>query len=67
MRLRKRSHEFYIFFKKKPQHLFEGFIDIHNHLLPGVDDGNKSVEQSLEMLDLYADFGVKKIMIIVTI
>ena len=52
---------FTFFFKKKPQHLFEGFIDIHNHLLPGVDDGSKSVNQSLEMLDLYADLGVKKI------
>ncbi len=52
---------FSFFFKKKQQHLFEGFVDIHNHLLPGIDDGSKSVAQSLEMIDLYANLGVKKI------
>ena len=50
------------FFKKKEQRLFEGFIDIHNHILPGIDDGSKSIEQSLEMLDVYADLGVQKVM-----
>ena len=49
------------FFKKKKQRLFEGFIDIHNHVLPGIDDGSKSIKQSLEMLDLYADLGVQKV------
>ena len=52
---------FTFFFKKKQQRLFEGFIDIHNHLLPAIDDGSKSVEQSLQMLDLYGDLDVKKI------
>ncbi len=51
---------FSFFFKKKKQRLFEGFIDIHNHVLPGIDDGSKSIKQSLEMLDLYADLGVQK-------
>ena len=49
------------FFKEKKQLLFEGFIDIHNHILPGIDDGSKSINQSLEMLDLYADLGVQKV------
>ena len=49
------------FFKKKKQRLFEGFIDIHNHVLPGIDDGSKSIKQSLEMLDLYAYLGVQKV------
>ena len=52
---------FSFFFKKKRQFLFQGFIDIHNHLLPGIDDGSKSVKQSIEMLDLYDELGVKKV------
>ena len=29
----------------------ELMIDIHSHILPLVDDGSKSVDMSLEMLD----------------
>jgi protein-tyrosine phosphatase len=49
------------FFKKKKQRLFEGFIDIHNHILPRIDDGSKSVDQSLEMMNIYADLGIQKL------
>lgn len=49
------------FFKKKKQRLFEGFSDIHNHILPGIDDGSKSVDQSLEMLNIYANLGIQKL------
>ena len=49
------------FFKKKKQRLFEGFIDIHNHILPGIDDGSKSINQSLDMLNIYSDLGVQKL------
>jgi len=34
-------------------------IDFHTHILPGVDDGSKSVEESLLMLHAMADQGVK--------
>ena len=33
-------------------------IDIHAHILPGVDDGSESMEMSLEMLELSARSGV---------
>ncbi len=33
-------------------------IDLHNHLLPGVDDGSRSVAQSLRVLGTFADQGV---------
>lgn len=33
-------------------------IDIHSHVLPGVDDGSESMEMSLEMLALAAESGV---------
>jgi len=33
-------------------------IDVHTHILPGIDDGSKSVEMSLEMLRILASQGV---------
>jgi protein-tyrosine phosphatase len=33
-------------------------IDLHNHLLPGVDDGSRSLAQSLRVLTAFADQGV---------
>jgi protein-tyrosine phosphatase len=35
--------------------------DIHSHLIPGIDDGVKSVEESLEMLRAFSTLGYKKI------
>ncbi|WP_339728643.1 tyrosine-protein phosphatase [Maribacter stanieri] len=48
------------FFSKKHfliDHL-EGFIDVHNHLLPGIDDGAKTVEDSIELIKGFSEFGV---------
>ena len=36
-------------------------IDIHSHILPGIDDGSDSMETSLEMLVTAARSGVKTI------
>lgn len=33
-------------------------IDLHNHLLPGVDDGSRSVAQSVRVLGTFASSGV---------
>ena len=35
--------------------------DFHSHILPGVDDGSASIEESLEMLRLEAAHGVKHV------
>ena len=50
------------FFTKKEflvDHL-AGFIDIHNHILPGIDDGAKNVEESIELIKGFKEFGVTK-------
>ena len=33
-------------------------IDFHSHILPGIDDGSRSVEESVELLDMMAADGV---------
>lgn len=38
--------------------LLEGSLDIHNHILPGIDDGAASVKDSLELIDQYGKLGV---------
>lgn len=36
-------------------------IDIHTHILPNVDDGSQSVEESIEILEAMAKTGIKKV------
>ncbi len=38
-------------------------IDIHNHLLFGIDDGSKSIEDSIDVLKDMADFGYKAVIL----
>lgn len=35
------------------------YIDIHSHVLPGIDDGSKSLEESVELCRIAAEDGVK--------
>lgn len=35
------------------------FIDIHNHLLPGIDDGSKSIEYTNRMIEAMQNLGIK--------
>ncbi len=35
--------------------------DMHNHILPGIDDGSKDLQQSLEMAELYCGLGYQRI------
>ena len=36
-------------------------IDWHSHILPGIDDGSQSVEESVTMLKMLAEQGVKEV------
>lgn len=41
----------------------KNFIDIHSHILPGVDDGSDSFEMSMRMLRCAADDGISGIIL----
>lgn len=41
--------------------LLSGFTDWHSHLLPGVDDGVQTPEESLSILSLYERLGVREV------
>lgn len=41
--------------------IFNGWTDRHSHILPGVDDGIQSVTDSLAILTMYEQMGVKKV------
>lgn len=41
--------------------LLEGFCDYHSHLLPGVDDGVQETRETLEILNLWEETGVKEV------
>ena len=52
-----------IFFKKKEVPLTdffpEGFVDIHSHLLPGIDDGAKDLEDAIALISKMRSYGIK--------
>lgn len=37
------------------------FTDFHSHILPGIDDGSSSVEESLRLLEIEAEQGIKRV------
>ena len=39
----------------------EGFIDIHSHILPGIDDGAKDLKESLKLISEMKKLGFNKI------
>jgi protein-tyrosine phosphatase len=40
-----------------------GFIDIHTHILPGVDDGARTLEESLALLDVARQSGTRALVL----
>ncbi|WP_276166299.1 tyrosine-protein phosphatase [Zobellia alginiliquefaciens] len=50
---------FHFFNKKKfLVDYLDGFIDVHNHILPGIDDGAKTVDESIALIKAFSEFGV---------
>lgn len=49
------------FFSKKTYlvDFLEGFTDIHSHILPGIDDGAQTVEDSKKLLKSFGEFGIQ--------
>jgi tyrosine-protein phosphatase YwqE len=52
-------------FRKKPKEepkVSSGLkVDIHSHFLPGLDDGAENLDETLEMLRAFADWGYSKV------
>ena len=48
---------------KKTEHTLPEFYttDLHSHLIPNIDDGSKSMEQSIEMIKELKNMGFKKL------
>ncbi|MDQ1167119.1 tyrosine-protein phosphatase [Flavobacterium sp. SORGH_AS_0622] len=54
----------FTFFKSKPalKDLLDGsFVDIHSHLIPGIDDGAKSPAKSIELTKSFQKLGISQI------
>ena len=47
--------------KNKINYFVSDFIDFHNHILPDVDDGPDTLEESIKMLDFACSSGINKI------
>lgn len=50
-----------IFSKKEKVNLEPLCCDMHSHLIPGIDDGAKDLEQSIEIIRAFKELGYKKI------
>ena len=52
-------------FKKKeelpPFDISKLNVDIHSHLIPGIDDGAKSIEESIRLISNFVSLGYKKV------
>jgi protein-tyrosine phosphatase len=50
------------FFQKKYylKDYLENFIDIHNHILPGIDDGASTVEDSINLIENFKEIGTTR-------
>jgi tyrosine-protein phosphatase YwqE len=49
------------FFKKNSKQTVLPYIDVHSHLLPGIDDGVQSLEESVSIIKQFSELGYKKL------
>ena len=52
------------FLKKKPRLVDlipQGFVDIHSHILPGIDDGSKNISESIQLIKGMKNLGFGKL------
>ncbi|MCK9372297.1 MAG: capsular biosynthesis protein [Sulfuricurvum sp.] len=48
--------------KKAPERTYSELgVDIHSHLIPGIDDGAKTMEESIELIQALSHLGYKKL------
>ena len=51
------------FFKSKPflKDLLAGdYVDIHSHLLPGIDDGAKTIKKTVKLAKAFQELGISQ-------
>ncbi len=48
-------------FSSKQKSFLPLFTDVHSHLLPGIDDGVKNIEESIEVIQYLSSLGFKKL------
>ncbi|MDQ7042787.1 MAG: CpsB/CapC family capsule biosynthesis tyrosine phosphatase [Sulfurimonas sp.] len=49
------------FFSKKNKQTLPYCVDIHSHLIPGIDDGSKTIKESIALIKQLKSFGFKKL------
>ncbi len=49
------------FFRKKSKPVIFPRIDVHSHVLPGIDDGAQTIEDSIDIIKGLSELGYKKI------
>ena len=63
-KMKKKGYKMWPFRKQvslKDSDIFRGFTDWHCHLLPGVDDGVQTMQESLQVLSLYEELGISEV------
>ena len=53
-----------LFFQKKTKLkdlIPSGFTDVHSHVLPGIDDGAKTINDTITLVKRFQDLGINKI------
>jgi len=62
--VKKKGYKMWPFRKRvslKDSGIFRGFTDWHCHLLPGVDDGVQTMQESLQVLSHYEELGISEV------